>query len=69
MNYNDTYQNWLNDNFCDENTRAELAALNDEKEIQDRFYRDLEFGKAENEELAEKKLVEYQIKVKESLGL
>lgn len=33
MNYNETYQNWLNDNFFDENTRAKLAALNDEKEI------------------------------------
>lgn len=33
MNYNEAYQNWLNDNFFDENTRAEFAALNDEKEV------------------------------------
>lgn len=44
MNYKDRYVNWLNDDFFDDTTRQELANLTDEKEIEDRFYRDLEFG-------------------------
>lgn len=44
MNYKEKYEQWLNDEFFDETTRKELAALTDEKEIEDRFYRDLEFG-------------------------
>ena len=43
-NYREKYEFWKNDSFFDEETRAELAALTDEKEIEDRFYRDLEFG-------------------------
>lgn len=41
MNYRESYQTWLS---FDEDTKAELEALTDEKEIEDRFYRDLEFG-------------------------
>lgn len=41
MNYKEKYQQWLT---FDEDTRAELAAITDEKEIEDRFYKDLEFG-------------------------
>lgn len=41
---NDRYQQWLSSPYFDEDTRAELAALTDEKEIEDRFYCDLEFG-------------------------
>lgn len=44
MNYRDRYEQWLNDDFLDEEIRKELVALTDEKEIEDRFYRDLEFG-------------------------
>lgn len=44
MNYKERYEQWLNDAFFDETTRKELATLTDEKEIEDRFYRDLEFG-------------------------
>ena len=47
MNYLDTFTFWSSDKFFDEATRSELAALdpeNDAKEIEDRFYRDLEFG-------------------------
>lgn len=40
----DRYQQWLSSPCFDENTKAELAALTDEKEIEDRFYCDLEFG-------------------------
>lgn len=39
------YDAWLNDPLIDEATKAELRGIaGDEKEITDRFYRDLEFG-------------------------
>ena len=41
MNYKDKYQQWLK---FDEETKAELEAITDEKEIEDRFYKDLAFG-------------------------
>ena len=44
MNYKDRYKQWLTDEFFDKSTRKELSALIDEKEVEDRFYRDLEFG-------------------------
>ena len=44
MNYKEVYEQWLNNDFFDEETREELSNLIDEKEIEDRFYRDLEFG-------------------------
>ena len=45
MNVMETYQFWCKDPYFDENTRNELAAIaGDEKEIEDRFYKNLEFG-------------------------
>ena len=45
MAYLENYQYWLNDNYFDEKTKEELRAIEgDDKEIEDRFYRDLEFG-------------------------
>jgi len=44
MGYKETYEIWKTDPFFDEADRKELEALTDEKEIEDRFYRDLEFG-------------------------
>lgn len=41
MDYKEKYQQWL---AFDEDTKAELLAITDEKEIEDRFYKDLEFG-------------------------
>ena len=41
MNYKEKYQQWLT---FDEDTKAELEAITDEKEIEDRFYKDLAFG-------------------------
>ncbi|RIX51061.1 phospho-sugar mutase [Paenibacillus nanensis] len=39
------YEAWLNDPLIDEATKAELRGIaGEEKEITDRFYRDLEFG-------------------------
>lgn len=42
MDYKDKYNEWLA--FADENTKAELESITDEKEIEDRFYKDLAFG-------------------------
>lgn len=41
MTYKEKYQQWLT---FDEDTKAELLAITDEKEIEDRFYKDLAFG-------------------------
>lgn len=43
MSFKNKYENWLA--FADEDTKAELLSIkNDEKEIEDRFYKDLAFG-------------------------
>ena len=42
MNYKEKYRQWLT--FADPDTKAELESLTDEKEIEDRFYKDLAFG-------------------------
>ena len=44
MGYKETYKDWLS--WADDSTKKELSSLHDEKEIEDRFYRDLEFGTA-----------------------
>lgn len=47
MNYLDAFNYWKTDEFFDKATRDELSALDpvaNAKEIEDRFYRDLEFG-------------------------
>ena len=47
MNYLEKYNEWLNDPAIDEETKEELRSIkDDESEIQDRFYKDLEFGTA-----------------------
>lgn len=45
MDFMKVYEKWCSDTYFDEATRNELAAIKDnEKEIEDRFYKDLEFG-------------------------
>jgi len=45
MDYMQQYQNWLSDPAIDDATKAELKAIeNDPKEIEDRFYKELDFG-------------------------
>ena len=47
MNYQEQYQAWLTNPYFDGETKAELRAIsNDDKEIKERFYKDLEFGTA-----------------------
>ena len=45
MNYKEQFDFWVNDDYFDENTKKELLAIrNDDQEVEDRFYKDLEFG-------------------------
>ncbi|MCI7108549.1 MAG: phospho-sugar mutase [Agathobacter sp.] len=45
MNYKEEYQKWCTDSYFDDATKEELKAIEgNEEEIQDRFYRQLEFG-------------------------
>ncbi|MGO1470104.1 MAG: phospho-sugar mutase, partial [Tissierella sp.] len=46
MSYMEKYNMWIEDDYFDEETKAELKAIKDEKEIEDRFYTDLSFGTA-----------------------
>ena len=47
MSYMDVYNEWISNPYFDEETKAELLAIkDDDKEIQERFYKDLEFGTA-----------------------
>ncbi|MGI6069152.1 MAG: phospho-sugar mutase [Blautia sp.] len=47
MEYREVYEEWLNNPYFDDGTKAELQAIaDDEKEIKERFYMDLEFGTA-----------------------
>lgn len=47
MDYMKVYEEWLNNDYFDEETREELRGLKgNTKEIEDRFYRSLEFGTA-----------------------
>ena len=42
--YRVRYQQWLEDPFIDEETKAELRGITDENEIKERFFKELEFG-------------------------
>ncbi|UDN61163.1 phospho-sugar mutase [Clostridioides sp. ES-W-0016-02] len=45
MDYKNNYEMWLNSPYFDEQTKEELLSIkDDDKEIQDRFYKNLEFG-------------------------
>lgn len=47
MNYTEIYKQWCNNPFFDEATKKELLSIkNDDNEIKERFYSDLEFGTA-----------------------
>lgn len=47
MGYKETYKEWVINPYFDEETRNELKAIeNDDKEIKERFYQNLEFGTA-----------------------
>ena len=45
MDYKNIYKKWINSSYFDEETKNELLAIKDnDKEIKERFYKNLEFG-------------------------
>lgn len=44
MNYKEKYDTWINSDIINEEIKNELRSISDEKEIEDRFYQDLDFG-------------------------
>ena len=45
MGYMEDYNEWLSNSYFDEETKKELKGIaGDEKEIEERFYKELEFG-------------------------
>lgn len=47
MNYKERYNSWIENEYFDEDTRKELVLIkDDEVEMEDRFYQDLQFGTA-----------------------
>ena len=42
--YKEKYESWLSSNIISEEIKEELRNIKDDKEIEDRFYKDLEFG-------------------------
>ncbi|WP_196000749.1 phospho-sugar mutase [Clostridium sp. 1001271B_151109_B4] len=44
MDYKEKYNEWLNSKVISETIKSELRNITDEKEIEDRFYKELDFG-------------------------
>ena len=45
MDYKEQYRYWMEDDYFDKATKKELADIEgNDAEIQDRFYKELEFG-------------------------
>ena len=44
MNYKEKYYEWLNSKVISESVKEELRGITDEKELEDRFYKELDFG-------------------------
>jgi phosphoglucomutase len=44
MDYKGKYELWFNSSVIDEQTKEELRSIKEEKELEDRFYKELEFG-------------------------
>lgn len=44
MGYKDKYNNWIDSEVISESMKKELREIKDEKEIEDRFYKELDFG-------------------------
>lgn len=44
MSYKEKYNLWINSTIVDEDTKKEIRSIVDEKDLEDRFYKELEFG-------------------------
>jgi phosphoglucomutase len=44
MDYKGKYELWFNSSVIDEQTKEELRSIKEEKDLEDRFYKELEFG-------------------------
>lgn len=44
MNYKERYENWLSSKAISDSMKDEVRSIDDEKEIEDRFYKELTFG-------------------------
>ena len=44
MMYKEKFNEWLNSAVIAEEVKEELRSITDEKELEDRFYKDLDFG-------------------------
>jgi len=44
LEYKEKYNLWINSKYINNEIKDELEKITDEKEIEDRFYKDLEFG-------------------------
>lgn len=44
MDYKNKYNEWVNSTIISKEIKEELVSITDEKEIEDRFYKDLDFG-------------------------
>ena len=44
MSYREKYNEWLESSVISDEVKEELKSIKDEKELEDRFYKDLEFG-------------------------
>ena len=42
--YREKYKEWIDSSIINEEIKSELRSISDDKEIEDRFYKDLEFG-------------------------
>lgn len=59
MSYMDTYRQWCENPYFDESVREELKSIaGNEKEIEDRFYKDLKLEPVVSEELSDTVLTE-----------
>ena len=49
MNYKEKYNEWLNSKVISESVKEELRGITDEKELEDRFYKELDLWSASAE--------------------
>ena len=59
MKFLQKYKEWINSKTISEEIKSELTSLKDEKEIEDRFYKELDFGTAGLRGIIGQELIEW----------